>query len=39
MGPRPRPDRIRHVGPAASGGYTFYPVLIIGAGERLAFDD
>ncbi|OQV08247.1 hypothetical protein CLAIMM_12553 [Cladophialophora immunda] len=28
-----RVDRIRHGGPANKPGYTFYPVLIIGAGE------
>lgn len=34
MATKTRPDRIRHVGPAGpNGGYTYYPVLIIGAGE------
>ncbi|KIX95588.1 uncharacterized protein Z520_08708 [Fonsecaea multimorphosa CBS 102226] len=28
-----RVDRIRHGGPASKDGYTFYPVLVIGAGE------
>lgn len=33
MGLRANADRIRHVGPATNGGYTYYPVLVIGAGE------
>lgn len=34
MNGKARIDRIRHVGGAgANGGYTYYPVLIIGAGE------
>ena len=33
MAPTPRIDRIRHVGAAGTGGYTYYPVVVIGAGE------